>query len=73
MKLLPCPFCGSKGKTLIVATQGEITTISENKDAFGVSAYYAVCCSRRAEGCGATGGYYEKKKDAIANWNRRTK
>ena len=65
IKLLPCPFCGSKGKKLVVRTQAEVTRL------LGASDCYAVFCSAKLKGCGACGGYKETKKEAIENWNRR--
>ena len=67
MKLLPCPFCGGK-KSLIVACKA---VISENFDL--EDNFFAVCCSARNKGCGATGGYDESEELAIIRWNRRTK
>lgn len=72
MKLKPCPFCGKETT--------DIVDCSETTCAFAIDCFcaetclnkmYAVVCNRTKGGCGATGGYYRTKEEAIEAWNRR--
>ena len=64
-KLKPCPVCGKKN-TLNCVTPRDIGD-SELID----KSYIAVCCDFREDGCGATSGFREDMKQAIALWNTR--
>lgn len=54
--LLPCPFCGHDDTLSII-------------DDFDND--YAVCCDAHKDGCGATSGYDDSERGAVANWNTR--
>lgn len=72
MKLKSCPHC-EKETT-------DIVDCSETTCAFAIDCFctetclnkmYAVVCNRTKGGCGATGGYYRTKEEAIEAWERR--
>lgn len=54
-KLKPCPFCGSVESSLFMLGDSQ----------------KQVVCSINAAGCGASSGWHDKKKRAIAAWNTR--
>ena len=56
-KLKPCPFCGS----------GLIKIKTVDKDNFKKKGKYYIECSL----CGATSGYYNKRRDSANAWNTR--
>lgn len=56
-----CPFCGSKDAPTLVTLHG--------KDGFR-DRYYVVCYYWNF-GCGASGGIYHSKEEALEVWNRR--
>ena len=63
VELKPCPFCGSKEAPALVTIDGK------EKDGFINS--YCVVCYCWDWGCGASGGMYHSKEEAVEAWNRR--
>ena len=60
-KLKPCPFCGEYGSVRLMTRHG--------KDGWRDRFY--VLCEYDSGGCGASGGWYHTKEEAIEAWNRR--
>ena len=60
--LKPCPFCGAE-ESVYVGKDDEVDDARP----------YTVCCDFTLGGCGASTGYAETPKEAIAMWNRRAK
>lgn len=56
-----CPFCGSSEAPFLITYHG--------KD--GWRDRYSVICSYNNGGCGAEGGWYHTKAEAIEHWNMR--
>lgn len=55
--ILPCPFCGNSWSPTYWKPEGSVNQ--------------TIVCDVHSNGCGATGGYYGTKKEAIEAWNRR--
>jgi hypothetical protein len=60
-KCKACPFCGNVTSLTVI--------LNTCDDEYCKS--YAVLCDYTHGGCGATGGYRESDKEAIAVWNLR--
>ena len=69
LELLPCPFCG-KNATGRVSSSYDIF---DHDDGSGEN--FAVFCDASNPhglgGCGASGGFFDTKEQAISAWNRR--
>ena len=65
-ELKKCPLCGEV-KYLKLATADDL---EENDSSIDLSNIAVVCCYKKG-GCGASSGYFRRKKEAIENWNRR--
>ena len=68
-KLKPCPFCGKK-HTAEIESCVELEDC-ENFISCNDYPYKTVVCNVNKGGCGACGGYYPTKSEAIEAWNRR--
>lgn len=71
-KIKKCPFCGSEEAPVVLSTEDMYADIID-LDETGLGLSYTVCCDVMSGGCGATGGYWATKKEAISAWNRRNK
>lgn len=67
-ELKPCPFCG--GETAELITCKEVNCHNEDCESC-CAMTIAVCCNMIKGGCGAVGGYYAEREEAIKAWNRR--
>ena len=74
--LKPCPFCG-KTHTAEITTAQELAEQDSDYDGefWQHSDSFAVICNASRPngpgGCGASGGFFATKAEAIAAWNRR--
>ena len=73
---LPCPFCGKAETVEVVDSDTFSNLLPWDDDALGNPLYWAVICSAGHPdgkgGCGASGGFYMTKDEAIRRWNIRT-
>ena len=73
--LKPCPFCGATN-TLKVTSAAELNCEDEEEfNAWPHSDSFAVMCDASRPGgpggCGAMGGFFPTKADAVAAWSKR--
>lgn len=71
MKLKSCPHCGKEAARFTDCTESVCSGHSCEYIATCRCMTFAIVCDRHHGGCGATGGYYRTKEEAIEAWNRR--
>ena len=76
--LKPCPFCGKRFAEFSNLQNCEICGNFESDDCpvcyeqeRGFSCTTFIICSVNKGGCGASSGWYYKRDELIAAWNRR--
>lgn len=71
IELLDCPHCGKNEPVRICRSSENEEWDSSNVDCFGVVCDASSILGKGPGGCGAAGGYFETRPQAIAAWNRR--